>query len=130
MPEVKITIGTREFEVACQPGEEDFLTAAAALLDEQAQIILQQVGRMPEARTLLMSGLMLADKINAAQERVRKLEAELATLQSAAPVIAGPTDAQLNQLSDLVAISEAIAEKAESQLGDPSPQARDHFVVD
>ena len=33
MPDVSITIGGRQFEVACQDGEESFLKAAAEVLD-------------------------------------------------------------------------------------------------
>ena len=62
MPEVQITIGDRQFEVACNAGEEDYLHAAARMLDEEAAVLASQIGRVPEARMLLMAGLMLADK--------------------------------------------------------------------
>ena len=58
MPDVKITIGGRQFDVACQEGEEHFLHAAAALLDAEAQTLVSQIGRLPEARMLLMSALI------------------------------------------------------------------------
>ena len=61
MPEITIFIGGRNFEVACQAGEEQYLQAAAKMLDDEAQTLSDQVGRMPEARMLLMAGLMLAD---------------------------------------------------------------------
>lgn len=111
MPGLKISIGNREFEVACDPGEEEFLTAAAALLDEQAQVFAEQLGRMPESRLLLMSGLMLADKINESQEHVRELEAELAEVKakdSAAPEM--PEDL-LSELQSLAERAEALADK-------------------
>ena len=63
MPEVKIEIGGRRFEVACQPGEEDYLISAATALNEEASNIGQQLGRLSESRMLLMAGLMLADQI-------------------------------------------------------------------
>ena len=62
MPDIDIIIGGRSFQVTCQPGEEHFLRAAAAMLDSEAQPLLASMGRLPEARLLLMSGLMLADK--------------------------------------------------------------------
>ncbi|HAW47492.1 MAG TPA: cell division protein ZapA, partial [Roseovarius sp.] len=62
MPEVTIEIDGRTFEVACQEGEESYLRFAAKLLDEEAAVLSAQVGRVPEARMLLMAGLMLADK--------------------------------------------------------------------
>lgn len=77
MPEVKISIGGRDFEVACQAGEEHFLKSAATLLDNEATVLSSQIGRLPEARMLLMSGLMLADKTAGMEEQMRTLEAKL-----------------------------------------------------
>mgnify|MGYP001764922852 CR=1 FL=1 len=56
-------IGGRGFQVSCQPGEEHFLRTAAQMLDAEAAPIVTQMGRLPEARLLLMAGLMLADRL-------------------------------------------------------------------
>ena len=74
MPEVRITIGGREFDVACQAGEEHFLRSAALMLDAEATALMGQIGRIPEMRMLLMSGLMLADKTAALEDQVRAAE--------------------------------------------------------
>lgn len=78
MPEVRITIGGRQFEVACQDGEENYLHSAAKMLDDEAQVLSDQVGRMPEARMLLMAGLLLADKTASVEDRISEIKAELA----------------------------------------------------
>ena len=127
MPEVTITIGGRGFEVACQEGEEHYLHTAAKLLDDEAQILADQVGRMPEARMLLMAGLMLADKTASVEERVAEVQAklnekdaEIAALREAAaeperievPVVpAAVTDT----LAELAARAEAIAEAVDEK---------------
>ncbi len=82
MPEVTITIGGRNFEVACQDGEQPFLEAAAAMLDLEAQSMAGQMGRITEARMLLMSGLLLADKTAALEEKVTALQAERTALKA------------------------------------------------
>lgn len=82
MPQVEISIGGRSFEVACQDGEEHFLHAAAKMLDDEAQHISSQVGRMPEARMLLMAGLMLADKTAGLEEKIKAGETRQAQLQA------------------------------------------------
>lgn len=82
MPDVTITIGGRDFAVACQAGEEHYLRAAAALLHAEAEPLLAQMGRLPEARMLLMAGLMLADKTAALEDELRQMKARLATLES------------------------------------------------
>ncbi len=78
MAEVTIQIGGRGFEVSCQDGEESYLHSAAKMLDDEAQVLSDQIGRMPEARMLLMAGLLLADKTAAVEDRIQEVEATLA----------------------------------------------------
>jgi cell division protein ZapA len=82
MPDVTITVGGRQFEVACQPGEEHYLRSAAELLDGEASVLVNQIGRMPESRMLLMAGLLLADKTAGAHDQVKTLERRVAALES------------------------------------------------
>jgi len=82
MPEVTIHIGGRSFEVACQDGEEHFLHSAAKMLDEEAQALAAQIGRLQETRMLLMAGLLLADKTANLGERLSKAEQEIKSLRS------------------------------------------------
>ena len=81
MPELTITIGGRNFTVACQAGEEHFLQTAAAMLDAEAQPLSASLGRLPEARLLLMAGLMLADRTAAVEDENRSLKARVAELE-------------------------------------------------
>jgi cell division protein ZapA len=82
MPQVEIKIGGRNFEVACQDGEEQFLMTAAAMLDVEASSLSTQVGRMPESRMLLMAGLLLADRTAGLEDKVREAEGKLAQVQA------------------------------------------------
>ncbi|WP_172295612.1 cell division protein ZapA [Pseudoruegeria sp. HB172150] len=82
MPEVKITIGGRDYAVACQEGEEQYLHSAAGLLDTEAAALSGQVSRLPESRMLLMAGLMLADKTAGMEEQLREAEARVAALSA------------------------------------------------
>ena len=77
MPEVTIKIGERPFKVACPDGEESQLEAARAILNAEAQVLVAHAGRIPEAQMLLMSGLMLADRAIALEEKVKAVEAEI-----------------------------------------------------
>lgn len=83
MPELTIHIGGRGFDVSCQEGEEVFLQAAAKMLDDEAQVLSDQIGRMPESRMLLMAGLMLADKTAANDDKIKSLEAQLLETEAA-----------------------------------------------
>lgn len=112
MPELDITIGGRTFLVACQPGEEHFLRSAAAMLDSEAQVLVGQMGRMTDARLLLMAGLMLADKTAALEDELREQKAKVAAGASAA---APSAPVVLTTLSELAARAEAMADKLEKR---------------
>jgi cell division protein ZapA len=130
MPQVEITIGGRSFEVACQAGEEQFLQSAAAMLDSEATHLSGQIGRLPEARMLLMAGLMLADKTAGLESKLAKsatefeeLRARIAFLEAQpapvperieVPVVpASVTEA----LAEIAARAEALADQVNGQGG-------------
>ena len=77
MPEVAIKIGDKKFTVTCQPGEESALEAAASLLNDEASFLVSEIGQLSEQKLLLMSGLMLADKMNSQSEKLAKAERAL-----------------------------------------------------
>ena len=119
MPDLEIHIGGRTFNVACQPGEEHFLRAAAALLDAEAQPLVTQMGRLPETRMLLMAGLMLADKAAASEDENRQLKVKLAAIE-ARPVperekveVAVVPPQVFETLAELAARAEALADRVE-----------------
>ncbi len=129
MAEVTIEIGGRAFEVSCQDGEEHFLKSAAVLLDNEASVLNDQIGRLPEARMLLMSGLMLADKtaglsdeLQSAQAQIEEMRARLETLENApAPEpermeVAVIPDSVQDSFAEIAARAEALAHQAEEKL--------------
>ena len=65
MAQLRFKIGNRPYEMACEDGQEQALQDAAALLDAEAQTILQGSGQLSEARLLLFSALIVADKYRA-----------------------------------------------------------------
>ena len=124
MPDLTISIGGREFQVACQQGEEHFLRTAAAMLDSEAQVLLGQIGRMPESRMLLMAGLMLADKaagiedqLRAAQNKAGELQARIDELQAnpAQVEVAVVPSEVTESLAEIAARAEALADRVEEQ---------------
>ncbi len=125
MAEVRISIGAREFTVACQDGEEHYLKTAAGLLDAEASALTNQIGRMPAERMLLMAGLMLADKaagtdeqLSALQATIREQQARITDLEARAPdkveVPVVPV-AVTEALAELAARAEAMADAAEER---------------
>ena len=95
------------------------------MLDEEAQRLSSQIGRLPEQRMLLMAGLMLADKTAGLQEQVNEAIEVVAALQAEneklrarpverveVPVI--PKDTQ-DAMAELAARAEALADKVEQR---------------
>ena len=129
MPEVRISIGGRDFDVACQEGEEHFLRSAAQMLDTEAQALISQIGRMPESRMLLMAGLLLADKAAGNEDKVRAMERKVgsmtAELEEAREAAMKPSTVEVaripqevtDTLAELAARAEALAESVEEQAG-------------
>lgn len=127
MPEVEISIGGREFEVACQEGEQHFLQSAAKMLDDEAQVLANQIGRIPENRMLLMAGLMLADKTAGVEDRLRDMETKLAETEAQLEALksAGPEQVEVaviprevtDTLAELAARAEALAAEVEEKSG-------------
>ncbi len=129
MPEVEIEIGGRRFEVACQPGEEDYLISAATALDKESSSIGDQLGRLSEARMLLMAGLMLADQAGNLKEKLAKSDADLSAAISevsrlnaelSSSSIPGNENAALSAefektLTDIAEKAERLADKIDSQ---------------
>ncbi len=128
MPELMVKIGGRDFAVACQEGEEPYLNAAAALLDTEATVLSGQIGRLPEARMLLMAGLMLADKAGGMEEQLRNAEAklgaqeaELESLRNAPPPepdkveVAVIPDSLTESMAEIAARAESLASEVEEK---------------
>ena len=63
MTELEISIGGRIFLVACNNEEQEKVKEAAALISEEADSIQSQLGRLPESKMLLLSALMIADRL-------------------------------------------------------------------
>jgi len=135
VPEIKITIGGRVFDVACQEGEEHYLQSAARMLDTEAAALVGQIGRLPESRMLLMAGLMLADKTAGMEEQVRatdrqlrhteeqlaRAEAEVSALRNAPPPAAERVEVPvipasvIDSLAEMAARAESIADSVEER---------------
>ena len=114
MPEVAINIGDKKFTVKCQPGEESALEAAASLLNDEAAFLISEIGQLSEQKMLLMSGLMLADKMATQSEKLAKSEIALEEALTKASMIKDNDNSQQTPVfDDLLEEFTTITEKAE-----------------
>ncbi len=128
MPDVEVSIGGRSFAVACQDGDQVYLQSAAHILDNEAQVLADQLGRMTEARMLLMAGLMLADKTAGLEEELRRTEAAYAEVAQSLEDARNAPAAEPEQievpmippsvtetLAELAAQAEAVADQVDAK---------------
>ncbi|WP_050523844.1 cell division protein ZapA [Pseudorhodobacter wandonensis] len=122
MAELEITVGGRNFMVACQEGEEHYLRTAAAMMDSEAQPLVTQMGRLPEARMLLMVGLMLADRAASVEDQIKVLKGQIEELQNRP--LPEPQKIQVSvippqvseTLAEIAARAEALAAKVDDKV--------------
>jgi cell division protein ZapA len=132
MPDVTIKIGDRPFTVACPAGEESQLEAASSKFNAEAKVLITHSGRVPESQMLLLSGLMLADRAIALEEKLKAAEVEMSSLRQSienkAPEIrtvieevkvTSVPEELLESLAELSARAEAAADDLEEKIAQP-----------
>jgi cell division protein ZapA len=81
MSNVVISIAGRPYTMQCPDGEEDHLKELARLLDTEVNRIKQSVGSIGDIRLMVMSGLMVADRLSEAVKKVETLEMQVQQLR-------------------------------------------------
>jgi len=77
MAHVIVEVNGQPYTMQCPDGEENHLRELAKLVDSEVTRIKQSVGTVGDIRLLVMSGLMLADRLSESIRRVEALEEEL-----------------------------------------------------
>ena len=63
MPDLKITVGGRNFFITCEKGQEEDLKNASFLLNNEVDKLKGDIGKTTEDKFLLMAGLIMSDKL-------------------------------------------------------------------
>ncbi len=88
MTQVNATIAGRQFRLACEDGQQDHLHALANDMDARIETLRQKFGEIGDTRLTVMAALMVADELDEARRRIRRLEEDIAGLQDARVVAA------------------------------------------
>ncbi len=81
MANVVVTVADRPYTMQCPDGEEAHLRELAVLLDTEVSRIKQSVGSIGDIRLLVMSGLMVADRLSEAIQKIEALEEQVQGLR-------------------------------------------------
>ncbi len=66
MGQVSINVNGRDYQIACDDGEEQHIEYLAGYINHHAQDLVGRAGQVGEARLLLMTALVLADELSVA----------------------------------------------------------------
>ena len=83
MAHVIVQVNGRPYTMQCPEGEEDHLRELAELLDSEVQRVKTSVGNVGDIRMLVMAGLMVADRLSEAIQKIQALEEQVNGLREA-----------------------------------------------
>lgn len=101
MAQVVVQVNDRPYTMQCPDGEEEHLKELARLLDAEVVRIRQSVGTVGDIRLLVMSGLMVADRLSEAIRKIEDLEDR----------VRGLREARAAAQSELKAVEETLSER-------------------
>jgi cell division protein ZapA len=110
MSQVSVTINGRQFRMACEDGQEAHLMELARDLDTRIEGLRTKFGEIGDTRLTVMAALTLADALAETEQRIKRLEGEVAAMQDARSAAA--ERAQAAQASVAAALT-AAAERIE-----------------
>lgn len=76
MPELTVEINGREYQVACDDGQEEHLTKLARYVDTKMGELVGAVGQIGDARLLVMISLLIADELSDAYKQLESFDSE------------------------------------------------------
>ncbi len=109
MPEVDVEVAGRSYRLGCGEGEEQHLRALAARVDGEAARLGTSIGQVNEGRLMLMSALMLADRLSETEAALQAAERRAAKAEGEARKLLGA-----EQEREIVSSIEAVAERVEA----------------
>lgn len=124
MPEVNVEVAGRRYRVGCGDGEEAHVTRMAGLIDAEATKLSGALGQMPEGRLMLMSALMIADKLDEANKALAAAERRVVNAEKLAETRGAPSDLFNDEREAEIARSlDALADRIDALAGRVSGSA-------
>jgi len=81
MSHINVTINGRQYRMACEEGQEVRLLKLAESLESRIGALRGKFGEIGDARLTVMAALTVCDELLDANQRIRGLDDELATLR-------------------------------------------------
>jgi cell division protein ZapA len=121
MAQVNATIAGRQFRLACEDGQEEHLQSLAKDIDQRIIDLRRKFGEIGDTRLTVMAALMLADQLVESEQKMRRLDEEIAALQDARLVAAdrakAASDAVVGAFNSAAERIEGITKKLNQTVG-------------
>ena len=106
MAQVTVTINGRNYEIACDNGQESHLTRLAESVNKRVDGLVGNLGQVGDTRLLLMASLLLADELSEAHTEVDEIRSQGA--------VGIESSLNLNEFESIANRIEKVAEKLEN----------------
>ncbi|MFN4143899.1 cell division protein ZapA [Aestuariivirga sp.] len=117
MAHVIVQVNGRPYTMQCPEGEEEHLRDLAQLLDSEVQRVKTSVGNVGDIRMLVMAGLMVADRLSEAIQKIQSLEEQVTGLREARIAAQAETQAVEAQFGERLLAASRRLEMLAEQLG-------------
>jgi cell division protein ZapA len=104
MVQVTVTINGRDYQVACDDGQEAHLTRLGAYVDDRIGELAAAVGQVGDARLLVMVSLLLADELSDVYSELdvaRSADAGASALLSAEEILSAHIEELAQRIEDI-----------------------------
>ena len=108
MAQVQVTINGRNYQIACDDGQEAHLIQLGEYIDKRVQELVSAVGQVGDSRLLVMTSLLIADEL---AETYAELKRTSATADAAVSA-----DEMETKLADVVDAAAARIESVTKEL--------------
>ncbi len=125
MSHVNVSIGGRQYRMACEDGQEAHLQSLARDLDRRIDELRGKFGEIGDTRLIVMAALTIADELSEKTRRLDQLQGELSASQATRTI--ATERAQATQAAVIAALNaaseriERVTKSLNQSLGDGVP---------
>jgi len=83
MAQVEVTINGRNYQIACDDGQEAHLVQLGEYIDKRVQELVSAIGQVGDSRLLVMTSLLIADELAETYADLKKTSAAMVSAVSA-----------------------------------------------
>lgn len=100
MAEIDVLVNGRTYRLACEDGEEDHLLALVDHIDTHARALAKST-RVADTQLMLMAGLMVADDLSQALDRIEEMERAPKPDPANSPAVQAVLDSAARKIEEL-----------------------------